>query len=75
VSCVAEKTDVAFLDIGIRLVDPESPGLNLLSDGEVTEDLAVELGIRLEEIFDGKTIGSPGLCSVVALLAGEEAVV
>jgi hypothetical protein len=75
VTSVSEKADVLLGDVGIRLVNPQTPGLDLLSNGEMSKDLAVELGIRLEEILSREILRSPGLCSVVTLVAGEEAVV
>jgi hypothetical protein len=75
VGSISEKTHVALLDIRIRLMHPQSPWLDLLANSKMSEDLAVELWIRLEEILNRKTIRAPCLCGVVALLSGEEAVV
>jgi hypothetical protein len=44
------------LDIRIRLMHPQSPRLDFFADSKMSEDLAVELRIRLEEILNGKTI-------------------
>jgi hypothetical protein len=56
VGSISKKTHVALLDIRIRLMHPQSPRLDFFADSKMSEDLAVELRIRLEEILNGKTI-------------------
>lgn len=53
---ISNKTNVALLDIGIRLVHPQSPRLDLLTNSKMSEDLAIELRIWLEKIFNGETV-------------------
>jgi hypothetical protein len=54
---------------------PQPPRLNLLSNGKVLENLTVQLRIRLEKFLGRATLRTPGLGRVIALFAGEEAVV
>jgi hypothetical protein len=75
VRCVAEQADAAALDVGVWVVEPEAPGLDLDADCEVGFYSGVERGVRGQELFDGPVVGAPGLVGVVALFSGEEAVV
>lgn len=72
---VAQDGHAVLVHVGVGVVDPETPGLDLDADGEVITDALVELGVRGQQVLDGKVLGAPSLRSVVALLAGEEAVV
>lgn len=71
---VAEDADAALLPARVGLVDPEPPGLDVEAELEVLEDVAVEVGVGVEEfVFGG--LGVPVLVGEVAFVAGEEAVV
>jgi hypothetical protein len=75
VRCVAEQADAAALDVRVRVVEPEAPGLDLDAECEVCFHACVEGRVRRQQLFDGAVVGAPGLVGVVALFAREEAVV
>lgn len=72
---VAQDGHAVLVHVWIGVVDPEAPGLDLDTDGEVVPDALVELGVRGQQVLDGKVLGAPRLRGIVALFAGEEAVV
>lgn len=71
---IAHNAGNALLPVGVGLVHPQSPGLDILTDGKVAEDLSVEIGVRGEQLLLGGG-GVPVLGGVVSLVTGEEAVV
>jgi hypothetical protein len=73
-ACMAIE-DAAALDVRVRVVEPEAPGLDLDAECEVCFHAGVEGWVRGQQLFDGAVVGAPGLVGVVALFAREEAVV
>lgn len=72
---IAQQTHHPARKVRVRVVDPEPPGPNLLSDIEVSEHLPIQLGIRPQQMLGGEVRGPPRVVGVVALLARKEAVV
>lgn len=71
---ISHDTRDALLPVGVRLVHPQSPRSDLLADGEMSENLLVEIRVRGEE-FVGAGARVPILTTVVAFFSGEETVV
>lgn len=72
---VSQQADLVLVNIRIRVVDPETPWLDLRPDLQVLEDLPVELRVRVQELLQRTVLGAPRLVRVVSLISGEEAVV
>jgi hypothetical protein len=75
VSSITKKADSLLVQVWVRFVDPQPPGLNLLADTKVAEDLSVKLRVVIEELTHGAILSTPGLADSVTLLALKEAVV
>lgn len=72
---VTKEADSLAGYVRVRVVDPQAPGLDFLSNGEMAENLPVEMRIWLEKLLNGAGLDAPRLAGVVALVAGKEAVV
>lgn len=72
---IAQEAGLLLVQVRVRVVNPQPPGLNLLSDLQVLQNLLVEIGIRRQELFHWSAFRAPLLSRVITLIPREETVI
>ena len=63
---ISEQGNVRFDEIRVRLMDPQTPRLNLDADGEMGLYLSIKFGIWRKELFNRQICTSPSVVGIIS---------